>query len=36
MMVMNGFEGIELKAMLDDFKTACKHRKDFDKVAVVT
>jgi hypothetical protein len=36
MMVMNGFEGIELKAMLDDLKPACKYRKDFEKVAVVT
>lgn len=36
LVVMSSFEGIELKAMLDDFKTALKHRKDFEKVAVIT
>ena len=36
MAIMNGFEGIELTAMLDDLITACKHRKEFEKVAVVT
>jgi hypothetical protein len=36
MVIMDQFEGIGLKAMLDDLKTACKYRKDFHKVAVVT
>ncbi|AXA33494.1 STAS/SEC14 domain-containing protein [Francisella adeliensis] len=36
LVIMSNFEGIEVKAMLDDLKTAVKHRKDFEKVAVVT
>jgi hypothetical protein len=36
MAVAFDFSGIELKAMLDDFKTGLKHRKDFQKLAVVT
>lgn len=36
MNVMEDFSGIEFKALIDDLKTAFKHRKDFKKVAVVT
>ena len=36
MNVMKDFSGIEFKALIDDLKTAFKHRKDFKKVAVVT
>lgn len=36
MMVMTDFAGIELKAILDDIKTVLKHRKTFNKVAIVT
>ena len=33
---MNDFSGIELKAIIDDMKAGIKHRKDFEKIAVVT
>ncbi|ASG67964.1 hypothetical protein fh0823_06430 [Francisella halioticida] len=33
---MRDFSGIEFKALIDDLKTEFKHRKDFEKIAVVT
>lgn len=36
MIIMDDFTGMELKAMVDDFKTAISHRKDFAKMAIVT
>jgi hypothetical protein len=36
MVNMTMFDGIELKAMLDDLKTVIKYRKVFDKVAIVS
>ena len=36
MNVMEDFSGIEFIAMIDDFITDFKHRKEFKKVAVVT
>ena len=36
MTVISSFEGIEFTAIFDDLKTVYKHRKDFEKIAVVT
>jgi DNA-binding protein HU-beta len=36
MVDMTMFDGIELKAMLDDLKTVIKYRKVFDKVVIVS
>ena len=36
MVDMTMFDGIEIKAMLDDLKTLIKYRKVFDQVAIVS
>jgi hypothetical protein len=36
MVDMTMFDGIELKAMLDDLKTVIKYRTVFDKVAIIS
>ncbi|MED7818830.1 MULTISPECIES: STAS/SEC14 domain-containing protein [unclassified Francisella] len=36
MIIIDDFTGMELKAMVDDFRTAISHRKDFAKMAIVT
>lgn len=36
MIIIDDFTGMELKAIVDDFRTAISHRKDFAKMAIVT